>query len=98
MPPGGHAVPSELDAHDLSRALWHGVVLSARASRAPPPQQPEPGLAAVVYRRGLGLAACGGLVACRSHGGAPVWGQASASASAALCSLAAVAAAGSRSP
>src|SRR5262249_12233000 len=45
----------------------------------------------VVYGRGVGVAQCVGMVACRSHGTAPTWGATPATALAALCPLAVVA-------
>ena len=44
------------------------------ASSAHPHQQPQTRLAAVVCGRGVGVAQCVGVVACRSHGAAPTWG------------------------
>src|SRR4029434_5458953 len=93
---GRHPSPLELDSRHLSGTVWHGVVLSTRASSAPPHQEPQPGPASVVCRRGLDLAQCVGLVARRSHGRAAAWNAATASGIAAVCSLAVVAADGSR--
>jgi hypothetical protein len=47
-------------------------------------------MASVVYGGGVGVAQCVGVVACRSHGATPTWGETTAAARAALCPLAAV--------
>jgi hypothetical protein len=58
----------------------------------------HPVLWLLVRWRGVDLAPCVGVVACRSHGGAATWGAAPASSIAAVCPLVVVAADGSRTP
>ena len=98
MPPGASNIAPGVGFAPPIGGVLVRVVLPAGASSTHPHQEPQPGLAAVVCRRGVGVAQCVGLVACGSPGGAAAWSPATASGIAAVCSPVAMAADGSRSP